>query len=175
MFDPVIRKYQLRDAATYWVLIPAALFRRRHIGFIFQRYNLIPVLTAFENVEYILALHDIPAEKRKETVAGTLESVGLQEFMHHRAGNLSGGQQQRVAVARALVADPRIILADEPTASLDSETGASLIDLFAEINRTRQTTFLFSSHDSRIIKRASRIFHLRDGKISSFLPEESGQ
>jgi putative ABC transport system ATP-binding protein len=143
----------------------AALFRRRHIGFIFQRFNLIPVLTAFENVEYILALLNIPSGQRKMSVEKTLAAVGLADFMHHRAGDLSGGQQQRVAVARAIVANPLIILADEPTASLDSETGLALIDLFSAINRQEHTTFLFSSHDPRIIKRANRILHLRDGKI----------
>lgn len=143
----------------------AALFRRQHIGFIFQRFNLIPVLTAFENVEYILALLNIPAGQRKKRVERTLSAVGLSDFMHHRAGDLSGGQQQRVAVARAIVANPLIILADEPTASLDSETGLALIDLFSEINRQEHTTFLFSSHDPRIIHRANRILHLRDGEI----------
>lgn len=145
----------------------AALFRRRNLGFIFQRFNLIPVLTAYENVEYILVLLDIAPEKRKTDVEATLEAVGLGEFMHQRAGNLSGGQQQRVAVARALVARPQIILADEPTASLDSQTGSALIDLFAEINQQERTTFLFSSHDSRIINRANRIINLKDGEISA--------
>lgn len=143
----------------------AALFRRRYIGFIFQRFNLFPVLTAFENVEYILSLLNFPAGQRRKRVEGTLDAVGLADFMHHRAGDLSGGQQQRVAVARAIVANPLLILADEPTASLDSETGLALIDLFSEINRQEHTTFLFSSHDPRIINRANRILHLRDGKI----------
>jgi putative ABC transport system ATP-binding protein len=143
----------------------AALFRRRNIGFIFQRFNLIPVLTAFENVEYILSLLNIFAEQREKEVERTLDAVGLKEFMNQRAGNMSGGQQQRVAVARAIVANPQIILADEPTASLDSETGSALIDLFADINRKQNTTFIFSSHDTRIINRANRIINLRDGKI----------
>jgi len=145
----------------------AALFRRRNLGFIFQRYNLIPVLTAFENVDYILSLLNIPAARRKERVTEALAAVGLADLMHRRASDLSGGQQQRVAVARAIVATPLIILADEPTASLDSETGLALIDLFSEINRGRRTTFLFSSHDPRIIARANRILNLRDGKIVS--------
>jgi putative ABC transport system ATP-binding protein len=143
----------------------AALFRRHNIGFIFQRFNLIPVLTAFENVEYILALLNVPATKRKKSAEKALQAVGLKDVMHQRAGNLSGGQQQRVAVARAIVAEPQIIIADEPTASLDSETGAALIDLFAEINRKQNTTFLFSSHDARIIRRANRVINLRDGHI----------
>jgi len=143
----------------------AALFRRKNLGFIFQRYNLIPVLTAFENVEYILSLLGISAKQRKKNVEQTLNAVGLKKFMHQRAGNLSGGQQQRVAVARAIVANPQIILADEPTASLDSDTGLALIDLFAEINSKQNTTFLFSSHDSRIINRANRIIHLKDGEV----------
>ena len=145
----------------------AALFRRQYIGFIFQRFNLIPVLTAFENVEYILALLDVPAVQRKKKVERVLYGVGLKDFMHQRAKNLSGGQQQRVAVARAIVTDPQIILADEPTASLDSETGAALIDLFAEINRKQNTTFFFSSHDLRITGRANRVINLRDGHIDN--------
>ena len=143
----------------------AALFRREHIGFIFQRFNLIPVLTAFENVEYILSLQDVPAHQRKKEVTKTLEAVGLAEFLHQKTGNLSGGQQQRVAVARAIVARPRIILADEPTGSLDSETGSALIELFKEINGQQRTTFIFSSHDPLIISQASRIVNLRDGGI----------
>jgi putative ABC transport system ATP-binding protein len=144
----------------------AALFRRQNIGFIFQKFNLIPVLTAFENVEFILSLLNIPATKRKKSVEKTLDAFGLSDFMHHRAGELSSGQQQRVAAARAIVANPLIILADEPTASLDSETGMALIDLFSEINKREKTTFLFSSHDPRIINRASRILNLRDGIIA---------
>jgi len=143
----------------------AALFRRRNLGFIFQRFNLIPVLSAFENVEYILCLLNIPEAERKQIVEETLHAVGLGDFMGQRAVNLSGGQQQRVAVARAIVARPEIILADEPTASLDTQTGSALIDLFAELNRTYNTTFIFSSHDSRIIKRASRIIKLEDGEL----------
>ena len=151
---------------SFFTRTSAALFRRQHIGFIFQRFNLIPVLTAFENVEFILSLLKVSNQQRKKKVEETLAAVGLEKFMHHRAGNLSGGQQQRVAVARALVTNPQIILADEPTASLDTETGAALIDLFADINQQQNTTCLFSSHDSRIIKRATRIIHLIDGRIS---------
>lgn len=145
----------------------AALFRRKHIGFVFQRFNLIPVLTAFENVEYILTLQKISAKERKRDVERALDSVGLTAFMHQKAVNLSGGQQQRVAVARAIVARPQIILADEPTGSLDSETGSALIDLFENINQQQNTTFIFSSHDPRIISRASRVISLRDGEICS--------
>lgn len=151
--------------SRYFGRTDAALFRRQYIGFIFQRFNLIPVLTAFENVEYILALLDVSAGKRKESVERALCAVGLKDFMHQRAKNLSGGQQQRVAVARAIVADPQIILADEPTASLDSETGSALIDLFEEINLKQHTTFFFSSHDLRITERANRVINLRDGYI----------
>lgn len=143
----------------------AAIYRRQNLGFIFQRFNLIPVLTPFENVEYVLSLLNIEVKKRKQRVEQVLEAVGLYNFMHHPAGNLSGGQQQRVAVARAIAASPQIILADEPTSSLDSTTGSALIDLFAEINQTEHTTFLFSSHDPRIIKQANRIVLLKDGKI----------
>lgn len=145
----------------------AALFRRQNIGFIFQRFNLIPVLTAFENVEYILSLQKISAKQRKRDVEQALEAVGLTNFIHQKTGNLSGGQQQRVAVARAIVANPQIILADEPTGSLDSETGLALIELFKNINRKQRTTFIFSSHDPRIVSRANKIIHLRDGKIRS--------
>lgn len=145
----------------------AALFRRRNLGFIFQRFNLIPVLSAFENVDYILSLLQLTAPEREKMVAETLASVGLADFMHRRAADLSGGQQQRVAVARAIVARPDIVLADEPTASLDSDTGRALIDLFEDLNRTLGTTFLFSSHDSRIIERASRVIGLRDGAVIS--------
>jgi len=146
----------------------AAVFRRYHIGFIFQKFNLIPVLTAFENVEYILTLQHKTAEQRKRDVEKVLDAVGLSQFMHQKTNTLSGGQQQRVAVARAMVANPPIIIADEPTGSLDSVTGSALIDLFASINKQQSTTFIFSSHDPKIIQRANRIINLRDGEINLY-------
>lgn len=143
----------------------AAMFRRQNIGFIFQRFNLIPVLTAFENVEYTLSLQGVSKKERCEKVEHVLSAVGLADFMTNKAGNLSGGQQQRVAVARAIVSNPKIILADEPTGSLDSETGSALIDLLKSMNRKQATTFLISSHDPRVMGRADKTVHLRDGQF----------
>lgn len=143
----------------------AARFRRERIGFVFQSFNLVPVLSAQENVEYALLLRGVKERERRRRVAEALDSVGLAEHMRKRPAELSGGQQQRVAVARALVGDPAIILADEPTGSLDSTTGAGLLDLLETINRERGATFLFSSHDASIIGRARRVIRLKDGRI----------
>jgi len=140
-------------------------FRRDHIGFIFQSYNLIPVLTAFENVEYILLLQNIPEEERKQRVQSILKEVGLEGREHRKPSELSGGQQQRVAVARALVSNPDIILADEPTANLDSHTGSALLDMMKELNESKKITFVFSTHDSMIMERAKRLVYLKDGKV----------
>ncbi len=140
-------------------------FRRDHIGFIFQAYNLIPVLTAEENIEYIMLLQGIPASERKERVREMLEITGLTGLGDRRPAQLSGGQQQRVAVARAMASHPDIILADEPTANLDSRTGISLLEVMRELNRTRNMTFVFSTHDEKIMERASRLIHLTDGRI----------
>lgn len=137
------------------------------IGFIFQAYNLIPVLTAFENVEYILMLQGVSKEERRERSAAILREVGLEKEMKRRPAEMSGGQQQRVAVARAIVSTPEIVLADEPTANLDQKTGSSLLDLMKKLNSDKGTTFLFSTHDSMVMKRAERLISLSDGRIAS--------
>ncbi|WP_250655116.1 ABC transporter ATP-binding protein [Alkalimarinus coralli] len=140
-------------------------FRRDHIGFIFQAYNLIPVLSAEENIEYIMLLQGLPAATRKRRVSAILKAVGLEGKGNRRPAQLSGGQQQRVAVARAMVSQPSLILADEPTANLDSHTGASLLDMMKTLNETEKMTFLFSTHDPKIMERARRIIRLEDGCI----------
>ena len=140
-------------------------FRRDHIGFIFQSYNLIPVLTAEENIEYVMLLQNLDAGERKTRVSELLELVGLSGLGHRRPPELSGGQQQRVAVARAMASQPDIILADEPTANLDSKTGATLLDVMRELNQSLGVTFVFSTHDQMIMDRAKRLVHLRDGEI----------
>lgn len=141
-------------------------FRLTQIGFVFQAYNLIPVLSAQENVEYPLLLQGVPTQERQQRARELLDRVDLKELRHKRPNEMSGGQQQRVAVARALAGNPKVVLADEPTANLDSATGAALIDLFRDLNQQFQTTFLFASHDSMVIERARRVIHLKDGKIS---------
>jgi putative ABC transport system ATP-binding protein len=141
-------------------------FRRDHIGFIFQSYNLIPVLTVKENIEYIMLLQRKSNEFRKNAVEQILSEVGLTGYEQRFPSQLSGGQQQRVAIARAIVSKPEIILADEPTANLDSKTGAELIELMARLNTEYQTTFIFSTHDPKIMKRAKRLVTLEDGKIT---------
>jgi putative ABC transport system ATP-binding protein len=140
-------------------------FRRDHIGFIFQSYNLIPVFSAEENIEYIKLLQGIEAAERRLRVAEMLEQVGLKGLGDRRPNKLSGGQQQRVAIARAMVSRPEIILADEPTANLDSKTGIALLDLMKELNEKHNMTFVFSTHDEKIMKRASRLIHLEDGRV----------
>ena len=141
-------------------------FRRDRIGFIFQAYNLIPVLSATENIEYIMLLQGIPSVKRKERVQEMLFLVGLEGLGHRRPSELSGGQQQRVAVARAMASKPEIILADEPTANLDSKTGMALLDMMRQLNEDQGVTFVFSTHDEMIMKRARRLIHLRDGLVA---------
>ena len=141
-------------------------FRRDHIGFIFQAYNLIPVLTVEENIEYIMLLQGIAKAERHKRVMEILEDVGLQEYAQRMPVKLSGGQQQRVAIARAMVSNPDLILADEPTANLDSKTGSELLDMMRELNEKKGMTFLFSTHDEMIMERARRVITLRDGKIS---------
>lgn len=138
--------------------------RANKIGFIFQTFNLIPVLSAYENVEFPL-LFKRQGSVSKGRVKEVLDRVGLADFMHHRPDELSGGQRQRVAVARALVTDPLIVLADEPTANLDSETGQAVIDLMLEINRSAGTTFIFSTHDPSVMSHARRVVRLVDGRI----------
>jgi len=142
-------------------------FRLHHIGFVFQAYNLIPVLTAKENVEFIMLLQKLPAREREARAVQLLEKVGLGERMHNRPAELSGGQQQRVAVARALASRPSFILADEPTANLDSKTAGNLLQMMAEMNLQEKVTFIFSTHDQRVIEKARRVITLEDGKIVS--------
>ena len=139
--------------------------RLRKLGFVFQAYNLIPVLTAAENVEFVLLLQGVPSAERRERAVSLLGDLGLEELADKRPPEMSGGQQQRVAVARAIASDPTIVLADEPTANLDSKTAEALLDLMLEMNRTRGVTFLFSTHDPRVMRRARRILHLSDAAI----------
>lgn len=138
--------------------------REREIGFIFQTFNLIPVLTAYENVEFPLMLGDYSKKDRKERIDRVLEEVGILDQAGHRPEELSGGQRQRVAIARALVKDPVIILADEPTANLDSVTGESIVRLMLGINKDRGATFIFSTHDPMIMRHATKIIKLHDGR-----------
>lgn len=140
-------------------------FRRDHIGFIFQAYNLIPVLSAEENIEYIMLLQGVDAATRKARVGEMLSLVGLDGLGERRPAQLSGGQQQRVAVARAMASKPDIILADEPTANLDSKTGTGLLDVMRRLNEELNMTFVFSTHDEMIMERATRLIHLRDGRV----------
>jgi len=140
-------------------------FRRDRIGFIFQSYNLIPVLTAYENAEFVMLMQNRPKQEREQRVHELLQEVGLEGKEHNRPAQLSGGQQQRVAVVRALAPKPEFILADEPTANLDSVSTANLLDLMAELNQHEGTTFVFSTHDDRVIERARRVITLVDGKI----------
>ena len=135
------------------------------IGFVFQEYNLIPVLSALENVEYVMLLQKMNKEQRRSRAKAVLAEVGLSAMEHRRPSELSGGQQQRVAVARAIVSKPAIVLADEPTANLDSKTGAALLDLMRSLNQQHGISFLFSTHDPMVMARASRIVTLKDGQI----------
>ena len=142
-------------------------FRLKHIGFVFQAYNLIPVLTAKENVAFIMLLQGISEKERMQRSEELLKQVGLGDKFDSRPNQLSGGQQQRVAVARALASKPRFILADEPTANLDSQSTSTLLDLMAEMNKKENITFLFSTHDKRVIDKARRVITIEDGKIIS--------
>ena len=146
-------------------------FRLRNIGFVFQAYNLIPVLTAKENVEFIMLMQGDSVSKRSARAIELLESVGLEDKLSRRPGQLSGGQQQRVAVARALASKPQFVLADEPTANLDSASTANLLDMMYKLNQEEKMTFIFSTHDQRVIDRAKRIITLEDGKILSDVKE----
>lgn len=141
--------------------------RLRSVGFIFQSYNLIPVLTALENVEFVMQLQGIGASERGERARTVLQRVGLKGMERRRPSELSGGQQQRVAVARAIVSNPAIVLADEPTANLDSKTAASLLELMREMNEESRITFIFSTHDQLVMDHAKRIVKLQDGAIVS--------
>ncbi len=140
-------------------------FRARHIGFIFQTFNLIPVLSAYENVEYALVLLGLNASERRQRTERILESVGLAGHAGHRPNQLSGGQRQRVAIARALVKGPSLVLADEPTANLDSKTGAAIIDLMHRIQEEYGATFVFSTHDPQLISHARNVYVVQDGQL----------
>jgi putative ABC transport system ATP-binding protein len=140
-------------------------FRARHIGFVFQNFNLIPVLSAYENVEYPLLRLGMPPARRRELTLGVLEAVGLADRAAQRPNQLSGGQKQRVAIARALVKSPTIVLADEPTANLDSQTGATIIALMQRMQAISHTTFIVSTHDGQLISHAEETFHIRDGAL----------
>lgn len=141
--------------------------RRDRIGFVFQAYNLMPVLSAYENAESVLALQGVPEKERREIVMAVLKDVGLEGLENRRPDQLSGGQQQRVAIARAIASNPAVVLADEPTANVDSETAESLLNLMEDLNQKRGVTFVFSTHDHRVMDRAKRIVQLVDGKIAS--------
>lgn len=142
-------------------------FRLRNIGFVFQAYNLIPVLSAQENVSFIMLLQDRPKQEREARAQQLLEAVGLKGKEDKRPGQLSGGQQQRVAVARALASKPQFVLADEPTANLDSQSTANLLDIMERLNKEEGMTFVFATHDDRVIKKARRIISIEDGKVLS--------
>jgi len=142
-------------------------FRLNNIGFVFQAYNLIPVLTAKENVEFIMHLQGRPKSEREKRTKELLEAVGLGDRMNARPSKLSGGQQQRVAVARALASKPQFILADEPTANLDSKSAEVLLEIMEKLNKDENITFIFSTHDARVVKKARRVITIEDGKILS--------
>ena len=148
-------------------------FRSRNIGFIFQGFNLLPVLTAYENVEYPLLLIGVRPRERRERTMAVLESVGLSDKRHHRPNQLSGGQKQRVAVARALVKRPALVLADEPTANLDSRTGAEITALMRRVQAEHRVSFVFSTHDPQLISHADETFVIRDGELVAH--EEEGR
>lgn len=141
--------------------------RRDRLGFVFQAYNLVPTLSAYENAEFVLALQGVPKKEREERVMGILKEVGLEGLEHRRPPELSGGQQQRVAIARSIAHEPAVVLADEPTANVDSVTADALIVMMQKLNEEDGVTFLFSTHDQRVMDRAHRILRMRDGKIES--------
>lgn len=141
--------------------------RKNRIGFVFQAYNLIPVMTAYENAEFVLNLQGVSEAECHERVMQTLKAVGLEGLENRRPDEMSGGQQQRVAIARAIVTEPAIVLADEPTANVDSHTAESLLDLMQQLNEEQSITFLFSTHDQHVMDRARRIIQVHDGKIES--------
>jgi len=144
---------------------PMADLRLHHIGFVFQAYNLIPVLTARENVEFVMQVQGISVKERREKSYAILREVGLEGMENRYPAQLSGGQQQRVAVARAIVSQPKLVLADEPTANLDSETATQLMDLLRELNEHHKVTFLIATHDERVMRYAKRLIRMQDGKI----------
>jgi putative ABC transport system ATP-binding protein len=144
-----------------------ARLRLQRLGFVFQAYNLLPVLTALENAEFTLLLQGVQVEQRKERVQKLFAEIGLASLEHRRPGELSGGQQQRVAVARAMVTEPALILADEPTANLDSVTATALLEVMEQLNRAHGTTFVYSTHDPQVMERARRLIRLHDGQIAT--------
>lgn len=144
-----------------------AKVRLERVGFVFQNFNLLPVLTVYENVEYPLILAGLSQRARDQRVNDALEAVGLQDRRNHKPDELSGGQRQRVSIGRALVAQPCIVLADEPTANLDSAMGNEILDLMQTLNREKNVTFIFASHDPSIIRRASRVIKMRDGRLDN--------
>ncbi len=141
-------------------------FRLHHLGFIFQNFNLLPVLTVFENVEYPLILLKMPVQERRRRIMGLLEAVGIANKANNRPSQLSGGQRQRVAIARALATSPKLVLADEPTANLDSETGAAIISLMRKMQHEHKVSFVFSSHDPKVLAEADDAVFIRDGRIT---------
>ena len=159
----------LVEGKNLQLLSPGELARLRlqRLGFVFQAYNLLPVLTALENAEFTLLLQGVPAEQRKEKVQKLFAEIGLASLEHRRPGELSGGQQQRVAVARAMVTEPALILADEPTANLDSVTATALLEVMEQLNRAHGTTFVYATHDPQVMERARRLIRLHDGQIAS--------
>jgi putative ABC transport system ATP-binding protein len=165
---PTAGNVQVAGVDVTHISLPAlANIRSRKIGFIFQTFNLIPVLSAFENVEYPLLFAGLGRTQRQERARQWLKHVGLENQARQRPDQLSGGQRQRVAIARAMVTQPDLVLADEPTANLDSDTASQILDLMSQINRETGTTFLFATHDPQITDRASRQIHLRDGQIAN--------
>jgi putative ABC transport system ATP-binding protein len=144
---------------------PLADLRLHHIGFVFQAYNLIPVLTAQENVEFVMQVQGVPTRERKKKSLAILREVGLEGMEKRRPAQLSGGQQQRVAVARAIVSQPKLVLADEPTANLDSQSATHLMELFCELNEKHSVTFLISTHDERVMRYAKRLVKMQDGRV----------
>ncbi|MCH7657019.1 MAG: ABC transporter ATP-binding protein [Bacteroidetes bacterium] len=157
------------DGQNIWKLKSRKLtdFRLYNIGFVFQAYNLIPVLTAKENVEFIMHLQGRSKKERDSRTRELMQAVGLEERMNSRPSKLSGGQQQRVAVARALASKPKFILADEPTANLDSKSTETLLDIMEHLNKEEDITFIFSTHDARVVKKARRVITIEDGKVKS--------
>jgi putative ABC transport system ATP-binding protein len=141
-------------------------FRKKRITFIFQNFNLIPVLTAYENIEFPLLLQRVDKHKRRQRIERLTEEVGIREYLDHRPDELSGGQRQRVAIARALVTNPEVVLADEPTANLDSVTGYNILSLLKRLNKEENTTFLIATHDHKILEQADRVINMMDGKIA---------
>jgi putative ABC transport system ATP-binding protein len=155
------------DGEALESLSPSQLanLRLHKIGFVFQAYNLIPVLSAIENVEYVMLLQGLSSQERRAKSRAILDEVGLEGKYHRRPAELSGGQQQRVAVARAIVSNPAIVLADEPTANLDSKTGQGLLEMMKQMNAEKQITFIFSTHDRMVMEYARRLVKLRDGRL----------